>query len=76
MTWEQKREQCIVDMQVDLTVELMKHWKISPEKFVELDKRYKINEFIREQYECLHLIGTPGIIIEIEQRIEGIKNGA
>lgn len=27
-------EQCIIDMQVDITMELMKHWKISPEKFV------------------------------------------
>lgn len=76
MRWKQKREQCIIDMQVDLTIDLMKHWNITPEEFVELDKRYKINEFIREQYEVLHLIGTPGIIIEIEQRIERLKNGS
>lgn len=70
MTWEEKREKCIVAMQVDMTHKILKDWELTPSQFVEMDIKYGINRFIREHYEILHLSGSLGIMEEIKAYME------
>ena len=62
-------EDRIIHMQVTMSSYPIKKWKITPEKFVELDKKYKILWYIRLCYEPFHLTGDEGIAEEIEKFI-------
>lgn len=59
----------IHSMQVDMTLYLMKRWKIDQFKFIELDDAYDILGFIRLRYEPFHLMGDEGIAEEVEAYI-------
>ena len=62
-------EDRILSMQVDISFQLLKRWGIVPIRFVELDAKYGILEFIRISYEPFHLTGDEGIMDEIEEFI-------
>ena len=71
-------EDNIVFMQINIAIQLMEKWSVTPSQFVELDLRYGVLDYIRLYYEPFHLTGDIGIIEEIEIYIErqgGMSNG-
>ena len=64
-----RHNEFIQSMQVDMTLYLMKHWKIDQFKFIELDDSYDILGLICTNYEPFHLMGDEGIAKEIESYI-------
>ncbi len=63
-------EDRIINMQVFTTMYLMEKWGIDSQKFLKLDEKYGILEYIRLCYEPFHLTGDEGIAEEIEEWIK------
>ena len=63
-------EDSIVYLQVTMSSYLINRWRITPQKFVEMDKKYNLLWYIRLCYEPFHLIGDEGIAEEIERFIK------
>jgi hypothetical protein len=56
-------------MQAEIANVFMKKHKLSAKKFLALDKKYNILEFIEKGYEPFHLMGNKGILKELERYI-------
>lgn len=49
-------------MQLRISELLMRKWQKTPRKFIELDKKYRILEYIRNCYDSFISMGDDGII--------------
>lgn len=56
-----------VFMQAEIANAYMKKHKLSAKKFLALDKKHNILEFIEKGYEPFHLMGNKGILKELEE---------
>ena len=54
-----------VFMQAEIANAFMRMHKLSAKKFLALDKKHRILEFIEEGYEPFHLMGNKGILDEL-----------
>ena len=52
-------------MQAEIANAFMKKHKLTPKKFLALDKKHNILQFIEKGYEPFHLMGNKGIIVKI-----------
>jgi hypothetical protein len=64
----------VLFLQVEAAHAFMHKHNLTPDEFLELDKKYDILNFLEIGYYPFHLTGTPGIVMEIEEYIEGRKN--
>ena len=53
-------------MQTEIAHAFMKKHKLSVKKFLALDKKHNILKFIEKGYEPFHLMGSKGILKEVE----------
>jgi hypothetical protein len=60
----------ILFLQADVSIEFMRRHNITPQEFVQLDKKYNILRFLELGYESFHLTGTQGVVEEVEDYIE------
>jgi hypothetical protein len=56
-------------LQAEVANEYMRQHNLTPQEFVELDKKHNILRFLEIGYEPLHLTGTQGVIEEVEEYI-------
>jgi len=56
-------------LMVNMFFYLIKRWRISTERFLELDLKYNIMRLLRIGYEMYHLTGEEGIAEDIEEYI-------
>ena len=59
----------VVYMQVEMANLYMARHNLTPDKFLELDKKYDVLGFIEDGYEAFHLTGSEGILSEINEYI-------
>jgi len=66
----------IAHLQTEVAHAYMRQHNLTPADFVELDQKYNILHFLEIGYEVFHLIGTQGIIDEVEEYLLklGIRN--
>jgi len=56
-------------LMVNMFFYLIKRWRISTARFLELDSKYSIMRLLRIGYETYHLTGEEGIAEDIEEYI-------
>ncbi|MDR1396560.1 MAG: DUF3791 domain-containing protein [Desulfarculales bacterium] len=59
----------VLFLQADVSNEYMRQHNLTPQEFIELDKRYNILHFIEIGYEPFHLTGTQGVVEEVDDYI-------
>ena len=59
----------VLYLQTEITHLYMKRHNLSPEGFLELDKKYGILKFLETGYEPFHLTGPEGVLKELEDYI-------
>jgi len=59
----------IAHLQTEVTHAYMRQHNLKPADFVELDSKYGILHFIEVGYEMFHLVGTQGVIDEVEDYV-------
>jgi hypothetical protein len=57
-------------LQAEIANEYMRQHNLTPQEFVELDKKHDILRFLEIGYEPFHLTGTQGVIEEVEDYIQ------
>jgi L-rhamnose mutarotase len=60
-------------LQAEVANEYMRQHNLTPQEFVELDKKHNILHFLEVGYESFHLTGTQGVIEEIEDYIRQLR---
>ncbi|MDR2999919.1 MAG: DUF3791 domain-containing protein [Fibromonadaceae bacterium] len=53
-------------MQAEIANAFMKKHKLTVKKFLALDKKHNILQFIEKGYEPFHLMGNKGVLKELE----------
>jgi hypothetical protein len=56
-------------LQAEVANEYMRRHGLTPQEFVELDKKFGVLRFLEIGYEPFHLTGTQGVIEEVEEYI-------
>ena len=64
----------VIYMHVEMAHLYMKQHNITVHDFLSMDEKYGIIDFIGEGYEPFHLMGSQGILNEIQEYIEGQEN--
>jgi hypothetical protein len=59
----------ILYLQAEVANEYMRRHGLTPQEFVELDKKFGVLRFLEIGYEPFHLTGTQGVIEEVEEYI-------
>jgi hypothetical protein len=59
----------VLFLQADIANEYMRQHNLTPQEFVELDRKYNILHFLEIGYEPFHLTGTQGVVEEVENYI-------
>jgi hypothetical protein len=59
----------VLFLQAEITHLYMKKHKLTPQRFLELDKKYDILGFLETGYEPFHLTGIQGVLDELESYI-------
>ena len=60
----------VLYLQAETSHLYMKRNNLSPEEFLELDKKHGILKFLETGYELFHLSGPEGVLSEIKNYIE------
>jgi hypothetical protein len=60
----------VLFLQADVANEYMRIHNITPQEFIELDKKHNILRFLEIGYEPFHLTGTQGVVEEVEYYIQ------
>jgi hypothetical protein len=56
-------------LQVEIAHLYMKQHHLTPKKFLKLDKKYGILDFLETGYEPFHLTGSRGVLDEVEDYV-------
>ncbi|MDR1065787.1 MAG: DUF3791 domain-containing protein [Oscillospiraceae bacterium] len=59
----------VLFLQADIAYEYMRQHNLTPQEFVELDRKHNILHFLEIGYEPFHLTGTQGVVEEVEDYI-------
>ena len=60
----------VLYLQTSIAHLYMKRHNLKPAEFLELDKKYKILEFLETGYEPFHLTGPEGVLNEVEEYVK------
>ncbi|MDR1085730.1 MAG: DUF3791 domain-containing protein [Deltaproteobacteria bacterium] len=63
-------------LQADVSNEYMRRHNLTPQEFLELDKKHNILRFLEIGYEPFHLTGTQGVVEEVEDYIQRRETAA
>ena len=64
----------VLHLQVEMSNLYMARHNLTPEAFLELDKKYDVLGFIEDGYEMFHLTGSEGVLDEIREYVESLDN--
>jgi hypothetical protein len=59
----------VLFLQADVSNEYMRQHDLTPQEFIELDRKHNILRFLEIGYEPFHLTGTQGVVEEVEDYI-------
>ena len=59
----------VLYLQTEISHLFMKRNNLTPQEFLELDKKYDILQFLETGYEPFHLTGSQGVLDELENYI-------
>ena len=62
----------VLYLQTEIARLYMKRHDLSPGKFLELDRKYGILEFLETGYEPFHLTGPEGVLSEVEDYLTSL----
>ncbi|MDR2619660.1 MAG: DUF3791 domain-containing protein [Propionibacteriaceae bacterium] len=59
----------VLFLQADVSSEYMRQHHLTPQEFIELDKKHNILHFLEIGYEPFHLTGVRGVVEEVDAYI-------